>query len=176
MALLIHTSLSLTAPVLWQNETEEVFFNSTIRQTLHMSIGANTIRLRISNAFGLNDLPITAVTVALPYQGAAGASAIQTQTLQTVTFSGNTSFIIPNGALAVSDPINFPIKPQSMLAVTMYLADGQQSNYITSHPGSRTTSWFSFGNYVHAANMSDSSTQSAAHWYESARANSRPFC
>lgn len=129
-----------------------------------MSIGASTIRLRISNAFGLNDLPITAVTVALPYQGAAGASAIQPQTLKTVTFSGNTSFTIPNGALAVSDPIDFAIKPQSMLAVTMYLADGQQSNYITSHPGSRTTSWFCFGNYVHAVNMTDPSTQSAAHW------------
>lgn len=129
-----------------------------------MSIGANIIRLRISNVFGLNDLPITAVTVALPYNGSAGASSIQPQTLQTVTFSGNTSFIIPNGALVVSDPIDFPIKPQSMLAVTMYLAGGQQSNYITSHPGSRTTSWFSFGNYVHATNMTDPSTQSAAHW------------
>ncbi|KAG0646090.1 hypothetical protein D0Z07_8161 [Hyphodiscus hymeniophilus] len=147
------------------NETEEVFFNSTIRQTLHMSIGGETIRISISNAFGLNDLPITAVTVALPYQGAAGASAIQSQTLKTVTFSGNSSFTIPNGALAVSDPINFPIKPQSMITVTMYLANGQQSNFITSHPGSRTTSFFSFGNYVNAINMTDPSTQSAAHWF-----------
>jgi hypothetical protein len=121
--------------------------------------------LRISNAFGLNDLPITAVTIALPANGAAGASAIQPHTLKTVTFSGNTSFTIPNGALAVSDPINFPIKPQSNLAITMYLENGQQSNFITSHPGSRITSWFSFGNYVNAQNMTDPSTQNAAHWY-----------
>jgi hypothetical protein len=147
-----------------QNETNEVFFNSTIRQTIHTSIGSNTIRIHISNAFGLNDLPITAVTVALPDQGAAGVSAIQPKTLQIVTFSGNTSFTIPNGALAVSDPINFSIKPQSNLAITMYLANGQQSNYITSHPGSRTNSHFSFGNYVHAANLTDPSTQTAAHW------------
>lgn len=149
-----------------QNETNEVFFNSTIRQTIHTSIGANTIRIRISNAFGLNNLPITSVTVALPDQGAAGVSAIQPKTLQTVTFSGNTSFTIPNGAFAVSDPISFSIKPQSNLAVTMYLANGQQSNYITSHPGSRTTSYFSFGNYVHATNLTDPSTQTAAHWYQ----------
>ncbi|OCL14528.1 extracellular GDSL-like lipase/acylhydrolase [Glonium stellatum] len=147
------------------NQTNLVFFNSTIRQTVHVSVGARQIRLRISNAFGTTNLPITAVTVALPANGTAGSSAIQPSTLQTVTFSKSTSFTVPNGALVVSDPINFSVQPQSMLTVTIYLAQGQQTNYITSHPGSRTTSWFSFGNHVNDTNMTDPSLQGAAHWY-----------
>jgi hypothetical protein len=130
-----------------------------------MSIGAKYIRIRVSNAFGTTDLPITAVTVALPAGGAAGVSAIQPKTLQSVTFGGSPSIIVPNGALVVSDPINFTINPQSMLSVTIYLANGQQSKFITSHPGSRTTSYFTLGNEIRATNFTTESTQSAAHWY-----------
>jgi hypothetical protein len=131
-----------------------------------MSVGGPQIRLRFSNAFGVTPLPITAVTVALPANGAAGVSAIQPHTLQTVTFSGNTSISIPNAGLAVSDPLNFPIEPQSMITVTMFLATGQTTNMITSHPGSRTTSWFVNGNEVSATNLTvtNPSVQSVAHW------------
>jgi len=46
------------------NQTNLVFFNTTIRQTIHTSIGGSQIRLRFSNRFGNVDLPITAVTIA----------------------------------------------------------------------------------------------------------------
>jgi len=160
-----HDWMPILTSDLPKNQTNLVFPNSTIRQTIHTSLGASQIRLRISNAFSPVDLPITAVTVALPANGASGASAIQPSTLQTLTFSGSSSIEIPNGALAVSDPINLLIQPQSELTITLYLATGQQSNYITSHPGSRATTYFSFGNYVKATNMTDPSTQSIAHWY-----------
>ncbi|ORY15132.1 SGNH hydrolase-type esterase domain-containing protein [Clohesyomyces aquaticus] len=149
------------------NQTGAVFVNSTIRETLHMSVGASQIRLKFSNAFGLTNLPITAVTVALPANQTAGIHQIDPKTLQTVTFSGSSSISIPNGALAVSDPLNFAIKPQSILTVTIYLASGQTTNSITSHPGSRTTSFFQRGNAVSAPafSITDTATQSAAHWY-----------
>lgn len=147
------------------NQTGLVFFNSTIRQTLHMSVGADTIRLRISNAFGVTNLPITAVTIALPLDGGVGVSAIEPNTLQKVTFSGDSSVDIPNGALVVSDPLNFPIKPQSMITVTLYTAEGQTTNDITSHPGSRTSSFYSLGNFVDATNLTDPSVQNEEHWF-----------
>ncbi|KZV92471.1 SGNH hydrolase [Exidia glandulosa HHB12029] len=148
------------------NRSGSVFTNSTIRQTIHTSIGGSQIRIRISNAFSDVALPINAVTVALPVGGAAGASAIQTATLKTVTFSGRTSFSIPNGALVVSDPIAFTVQPQSMLTITLFTSAGQASrtNSITSHPGSRTTSWFTIGDQSSAADISGSK-QSAAHWF-----------
>jgi hypothetical protein len=129
-----------------------------------MSIGANQIRLRVSNAFGGSDLPITGMSVALPFNGSAGVSAIVPGSSQKVTFSGVDSIIIPNGALAVSDPLEFPIEPQSMLSVSMYLQDGQTTNSITSHPGSRTTSWFTMGNQLENTNLTGSLLNSTAHW------------
>ncbi|OCT51185.1 extracellular GDSL-like lipase/acylhydrolase [Cladophialophora carrionii] len=148
------------------NTTTTQFYNSTIRQTLHMSTGAEQIRIRISNAFGLTDLPITAMTVALPFNGSSGVSAIQPSTLQTVTFSGgNPGITIPNGALAVSDPLNFPVQPLSTITVTLYLATGQNGTAITSHPGSRATSWFTMGNQVGATNLTGPLLNSTAHWY-----------
>ncbi|KAF2448995.1 SGNH hydrolase [Karstenula rhodostoma CBS 690.94] len=149
------------------NQTGAVFVNSTIRQTLHMTVGASHIRLKISNAFGATNLPITAVTIALPVNGSAGVHQIQSSTVQKVTFSGKSSISVPNGALALSDPLNFKIKPQSMLTVSIYLATGQTTNSITSHPGSRTTSFWQFGDAVSAPALAiiNTTTQSAAHWY-----------
>lgn len=133
-----------------------------------MSTGAQQIRIRVSNAFGETDLYVTAMTVAMPFNGSAGVSAIVQGTLQTVTFSGTPSTVIPNAALAVSDPLDFPVEPQSMITVTMYLAEGQSSlgpaNAITSHPGSRTTSWFTIGNQISATNLTGPLLNSTAHW------------
>ena len=149
---------------MFKNGTGVVFANSTIRQTLHMSLGSDQIRIRISNRFSPVNLPITAMTIALPFNGSSGVSAVQTDTLQTVTFSGDVSIDIPNGGLAVSDPLDFTIAPQSEISVTMYLASGQTSPYITSHPGSRTTSWFTMGNHVSATNLTEPLLNSTAHW------------
>lgn len=152
-----------------QNGTDGVFHNTTIRQTVYLTQDASTIRLQFSNAFGGSDLPITAATVALPLNGAAGSPAIQPKTLQHLTFSGQRSFQVPNGALVVSDPIRFPVKAKTSLTVTVYLASGQQGFRITGHPGSRTSSWLSQGNLVTAADTnataSATNTQRIDKWF-----------
>lgn len=151
------------------NESGLVFPNTTIRQTLRMTIPAQQIRIRFSNAFSPADLPITKVTVALPKpegaQNATGASGVKTNTLRTLSFGGNESIIVPAGALAVSDPLPFPIKTGQVISVSMYLESGQASNYITSHPGSRLDIFWSFGDYTESRNMTDPSTTSAQHWF-----------
>lgn len=48
----------------YYNQSNLVFPDSTIRQTIHTSIGGKQIRLTISNQNGVVNLPITAVTVA----------------------------------------------------------------------------------------------------------------
>lgn len=129
-----------------------------------MTLDADIIRLRLSNAFGLNDLPITQVTVALAADNLSGTPAIVPETLKHVTFSGNESVIIPNAALVVSDPIFISVAKEAILTVTMYLETGQESNFITSHPGSRATTWMTFGNEVTATNITGPETTSIAHW------------
>jgi hypothetical protein len=126
-----------------------------------MSIGADKIRIQISNTFGGSDLTITAVSIALPTGGKAGVSDIQASPLMGLTFNGAESVTIPKGKVAYTDPIDFSVTPMSMMTVTMYLAKGQSGNSITGHPGSRTTSWMQSGNHVNATTMSGSSTQ---HW------------
>lgn len=147
-----------------QNSSEVVFFNSTIRQTFRVSVGAEKIRLRISNAFGTTNLTITEATIALPDGGVEGAPAIQPKTVQKVTFSSESSVIIPTAGMAVSDPLNFPVNPLEIVTVSLYLSQGQSGGAITSHPGSRENIFMSMGNWVGATNLTDPSVQSVAHW------------
>jgi lysophospholipase L1-like esterase len=140
-----------------------VLANSTVRQTVHISTGGRQLRVQLSNAFGGADLPITAVSVALPAGGKAGVSAIAAGSSRQLTFGGRPSVTIPVGALAVSDPVDLPVPAQSNLTVTLYLATGQASNSITSHPGSRTTSYLLAGDHLNDADLSGATP--VDHWY-----------
>ena len=126
-----------------------------------MTVGAERIRVQISNLFGATELPVTAATIALPEGGAAGVGSIETETLAELTFGGDTSVVIPPGEAIYSDPIDYPIESRSSLAVSMYLETGQAGGEITGHPGSWTTSWMVNGNAVSAADVSGGST---VHW------------
>ncbi|KAJ5791130.1 uncharacterized protein N7518_008141, partial [Penicillium psychrosexuale] len=141
------------------------FNNTTIRQALQVSLAAQEIRIRLSNAFGPNDLKISNATISLPARHQVGIRALQTDTLKTVFFDGSPDVDIPNGGLVVSDPIKFPVEAQSALMVNIYLAEGQQGFSITGHPGSRTTSYLALGDWTSAENLTDSSVQSTDHWY-----------
>ncbi|KAH8601758.1 SGNH hydrolase-type esterase domain-containing protein [Bisporella sp. PMI_857] len=139
-----------------------VFNDATVRQTLHMSIGGDRIRFQISNTFGTSDLPITAASVANPAGGKAGVNGIDASPIVGLTFNGAASITIPRGTVAYSDPVDFAIKPQTNIAVTLYLAKGQSGNSITGHPGSRTTIWMQAGNRVNATTVPGTSVK---HWY-----------
>lgn len=159
------------------------FYDTTIRQTIKLDLprDMNTckLRLRFSNAFGLTPLNITEVSVALPFNNSAGTSLITTNTNQIITFNRgeDRGTLIPPAALAVSDPFDFDFagintypsngttEAGSTLSISIYLAEGQQGEGITSHPGSRTTSFLGTSNQIDAANITGNATQSLAHWY-----------
>lgn len=139
-----------------------VLDDSTLRQTVRVSTGGERIRLSFSNEFGGAPLPITEISVALPLDGKSG-SAIEPGTSQPVTFAGRPSVTIPIGARYVSDPLDLSLAPGTNVTVTAYLADGQASRSVTSHPGSRTTSHLAAGNHVGAETLPDAT--STDHWY-----------
>jgi lysophospholipase L1-like esterase len=140
-----------------------VLVDATVRQTVRASIGGRQLRLRFSNAFGNVALPITKVAIALPAGGQAGVSGIEPDSSRTVTFGGRSSVVIPAGAQMVSDPLAFDLAARSNLSVTIYLAQGQASTNITSHPGSRTTSYLLAGDHVEDPDLP--AAASVAHWY-----------
>lgn len=144
--------------------SDSVFDDSTLRQTLRVTVGGPRFRLRLSNAFGGAALPITKAAVALPAGGRAGVGAIQPGTTRPLSFDGRPSTVIPVGAQVVSDPVNMPLAPHSNLTVTMYLADGQQTTNVTSHPGSRTTSYMLAGDHVADTDVTSAAT-TVDHWY-----------
>lgn len=140
-----------------------VMADSTLRQTIHTSVGGSRVRLRFSNAFGGAPLPITSVAVALPAQGGAGVSAIEPDTSRPVTFSGRKWIDVPVGAQAVSDPVEFSFPSRSNVTVTIHLAAGQASQQITSHAGSRTTSHLLAGDHVAQADLPGATPTN--HWF-----------
>jgi lysophospholipase L1-like esterase len=140
-----------------------VLVDATLRQTVHVSVGGRRVRLRFSNAFGGAVLPLTAVSVALPVDGRAGVSAIRPGTVRPVTFSGRAATVVPVGAQVVSDPVDLAVPPGANLTVTAYLATGQASTSVTSHPGSRTTSYLLAGDHHDALDLPGSTP--VDHWY-----------
>ncbi|MFF4395144.1 SGNH/GDSL hydrolase family protein [Streptomyces sp. NPDC001480] len=143
--------------------TRSVLADTTLRQTLRVSTGGHRIRLRFSNAYGDTPLPLTAVTVALPRDGQAGDAAVEPGSTRRVTFSGRASTTVPVGAEAVSDPLDFDLVTGSTLAVTAYLAQGQPSLALTSHPGSRTTSYLISGDHTQDQDLPGATPVN--HWY-----------
>ncbi|KAI9037137.1 SGNH/GDSL hydrolase family protein [Aspergillus affinis] len=141
------------------------FQNTTLRQTIRINYPATRIRLRISNAFGTGDLPISKVAISRTKNDTLGVHEILSDTTEGILFSGNPDIIIPNGALAVSDPIKFPLeRAQETITVDIYLDNGQ-SGGITAHPSSRTTSWLALGDWVGEPTLSDADAKSVDHWY-----------
>ncbi|MFD5478657.1 SGNH/GDSL hydrolase family protein [Streptomyces hawaiiensis] len=140
-----------------------VLADATLRQTVRVSVGGRYTRIRLSNAFGGTHLPITAAAVALPVDGRAGVSAVVPGSTRPLTFGGRPGITIAKGAQGVSDPLDFEVRPGSNLTVTLYLAEGQASSSITSHPGSRTTSYMLAGDHVGDSDLPGATP--VDHWY-----------
>lgn len=133
------------------------FSDSTLRQIVHISVGGTKIRVRFSNAFGRTPLTIASAHVAK----SAGGGTIKTDTDEPLTFAQQSSVTIPPGALMYSDPLEFELPALSDLAVTIQLKGAPDG--VTTHAGSRATSYLSAGGAVSAREVS--SAQRVDHWY-----------
>ncbi len=133
------------------------FPDTTLRQIVRVTIGGNQIRVRFANTFGTTPLVISSAHVALP----ATAGAIKPGTDKPLTFHGQQSINIPAGALMYSDPLDFTLAPLSDLAISIHLTTVPDE--ITTHPGSRSTSYLQAGDSVSAVDMS--AATAIDHWY-----------
>lgn len=134
--------------------------DGTLRQTLRLSTGGGKIRVKLSNAFGTEPLKLAGVHVALA--AAPGSARIDPASDRALTFSGRPETTIPAGAEYLSDPIDFPAAPLTNLAITIRF-DGAPPAQQTSHPGSRTTSWFVPGDQLTAAELTNA--KSLDRWF-----------
>jgi lysophospholipase L1-like esterase len=133
---------------------------ATIRQIFHLSAGGSALRVHVSNAFGTEALHFSSVHIAHPLTPAS--AVIDPATDRALTFSGSQDLTIPPGAEYISDPVDYPVRALSDLAVTFYLEVPPATQ--TGHPGSRATSYFVHGNSVSAADLPDA--KHVDHWYQ----------
>src|SRR5215475_8910134 len=82
-----------------------VYNNQTLRQVVHTSIGSDTVRVRLSNAFGTKSAEIGAAHIALHAKG----SEIVAGSDRALTFGGRASVSIPPNALVLSDPVKLNV-------------------------------------------------------------------
>lgn len=140
------------------NSTNPGFNNQTVRMIIHTSGGGNEVRVRLSNAFGVDALNVGAAHIALHGIGAGTMRGSDRE----LTFGGSKSASVPPGALMVSDAVKMSVPNLSDLVVSLYLPgstgqatwhrDGHSTNYVSTAgdytgaaemPIDRTvTSWF----------------------------------
>ncbi len=134
--------------------------DATVRQIFHLSVGGQSLRVHLSNAFGTEALHFTSVHIARPLSPAS--AEIDPKSDRPLTFVGSAEVTVPPGAEFVSDPLEYAVPPLSDLAVTFHL-DAPPARE-TGHPGSRATSYYVHGDAVSAAKLIEPSH--VDHWYQ----------
>ncbi len=141
------------------NPADAGFENQTIRMIARVSIGGEQIRVRFSNEFGSAAVTIGAAHIALAGKGAA----ILPATDRALTFSGEKSFTIPPGALAMSDPVSLKVQPLTSVAVSVFVPNA--TGPATWHAlGRQTTYISSAGDFTASADIASAKTTHSWYW------------
>lgn len=134
--------------------------DATLRQVVRLSAGGKSLRVRVSNAFGMAPLHLRSVHVARPVSNAS--AVIDPGTDQALSFGGQPDVIVPAGAEYVSDTIAYAVRPGTDLAVSIHFDEAPRQE--TGHPGSRATSYVMHGDFVSAADLPKA--KKIEHWYQ----------
>jgi len=111
----------------------------TIRMFPRVSIGGDTIRVRLSNAAGTGDLTIGATHIAKRGPG----PTIRPGTDRIVTFNGAGSVKIPAGAFTISDPVSLEVAPLDDLAVSIAIPNDIPASFGVTGRYSRQFNYLS---------------------------------
>lgn len=123
------------------------FHDQTLREIVHVSIGGNTVRVRLSNAFGAEPVEIGAAHLAIR----AAGSSVTPGTDRALTFSGRPRVEIPAGAVVISEPIQLKIPPTADLAISLYLPKDTIGGGV--HYSAQQTNYIARGNTTAAASL-----------------------
>ena len=131
---------------------------NSLRQIVQVSIGGETVRLKLTNEFSSGSTKINAVELA--YAKSSGSSSdIDETSVVSLTFNGSPSVTMAARGTATSDAVYFPIADRQNVAITIHYGNASSTN-VSGHPGSRTTS------YLKAGNTTDfSGAVKVEHWY-----------
>ena len=109
---------------------------STVRQTMRISMGGSALRLRFANPYTYSPLVFDAVTVALSDGHGAG---LDSRPLP-VTVSGRTRFAVHPGAVVTTDAVPLATTDLTTIALSIYTS---QQVELSSHDWANRTRWSS---------------------------------
>jgi lysophospholipase L1-like esterase len=132
--------------------------DKTMREVVHVSQGGKTIRLSLTNEFGILPLNLGAVHVAL--QTIKGT--IDPATDRAVTFPSGTSVTLAPGGFVTSNPIDISLPKAGNLAVSIFVPK-QKIDGLTFHGTAVSTTYFADGDQTSAASISDADVSHS--WY-----------
>ena len=132
--------------------------DNSFRQIVQVSIGGKALRLHLSNIFNETETEILGVEIARARTMGASPEIVPGSSVS-LTFGGRLDVTMAPGAEVVSDPVRFKLAPRENLAITIHYGKVSDSP-LTSHPGSRTTSYIATGD---TDDFSDAVR--TAHWY-----------
>ena len=138
---------------------------NTLREIIQVSIGGEELQLQLSNEFSKEPVEIKSIYVA----DALDSCDIDRKTVKELKFGGQKSVTIAPGETAMSDNFAYKLKPRQRLAVT--ICYGEVPVNMTSHRGSRTTSFIATGQI--AAKKKFETAEKLDHWYSIAQLNVR---
>lgn len=130
----------------------------TIREVVHVSQGGKTIRLSLTNEFGI--LPLELESVHVAQQTTKGA--IDPATDRLVTFSSGASVTLAPGGSVISNPIDLPLPQAGNLAISIFVPK-QKIDGLTFHGTALSTTYFASGDHASDASISD--TEVSHSWY-----------
>jgi lysophospholipase L1-like esterase len=137
-----------TAPA--PSEAGVGFNNHTVRMCPRISIGGDTVRVRVSNAYGTGPLAIGAASLGIRDQG----PAIVPGSVRPLTFGGSETTTVAAGALVLSDAVPLAVPPLADLAVSLYLPGTIPPDFQITGRYARQTNYLSPpGNFAAAVTM-----------------------
>jgi lysophospholipase L1-like esterase len=126
------------------------FNNHTLRMMPRLSLGGDTLRVRISNAYGARPLAIGAARIGIRDKG----PGIVPGSNKTLTFGGSDTGVIAAGALLVSDPVQLNAPALADVVVSLYLPGEVLANFQITGRYARQTNYISpAGNFADATVM-----------------------
>jgi lysophospholipase L1-like esterase len=129
-----------------------LFSNQTIREIVHTSAGGNTVRVRLSNAYGREPVTIGAAHIALRDKQSAIVSASD----RPLTFGGRPSVLIPSDAMVLSDPVQLDVPASGDVAISLFLPKPTTSAGI--HYAAQQTSYIAPGDVTGSTSLSEAGT------------------
>ncbi|MET0534839.1 MAG: SGNH/GDSL hydrolase family protein [Steroidobacter sp.] len=135
------------------------FDNQTVRQVVHISVGGTRMRVKLSNEYGVGALIVGSANIALQSTG----SSIVPASNRALTFRGQPSVVIPEGAVVLSDPVNMNAPSNSNLTVSLYVP--QNTGFATYHENANATAYISApGDFSDATDFPTQDSSVSRYW------------